>query len=46
MPNTTIEEQAKKVKVYEKFKKLIAKNSAAYEKRQKEIDELIGRWKS
>lgn len=43
MPNTTIEEQAKKVKAYEKFKKLIAKNSAAYEKRQKEIDGLIGR---
>lgn len=46
MPNTTIEEQAKKVKAYEKFKKLIAKNSAAYEKRQKEIDGLIERWKS
>lgn len=43
MPNTTIEEQAKKVKVYEKFKKLIDRNNAAYKERQKEIDDLIGR---
>ena len=42
MPNTTIEEQAKKVKAYEKFKKLIDRNNAAYKERQKEIDDLIG----
>lgn len=43
MPNTTIEEQAKKVKAYEKFKKLIDRNNAAYKERQKEINGLIGR---
>ena len=43
MPNTTIEEQVKKVKTYEKFKKLIDRNNAAYKERQKEIDGLIGR---
>ena len=43
MPNTTIEEQAKKVKAYEKFKKLIDRNNAAYKERQKEIDGFIGR---
>ena len=42
MSNTTIEEQAKKVKAYEKFKKLIDRNNAAYKERQKEIDGLIG----
>lgn len=41
MPNTTLEEQVKRMKVYEKYKKLSAKNTAAYEKRQKEIDKLM-----
>ena len=43
MPNTTFEEQVKRMKMYEKFKKLSDKNTTAYEKRQKEIDKLIGR---
>lgn len=42
MPNTTFEEQVKRMKMYEKFKKLSDKNTTAYEKRQKEIDKLIG----
>lgn len=41
MPNTTLEEVVKRMKVYEKFKKLSDKNIAAYEKRQKEIDKLM-----
>ena len=40
MPNTTFEERVKRVEMYEKFKKLSDKNTAAYEKRQKEIDKL------
>ena len=40
MPNTTFEERVKRVKMYEKFKKLSDKNTDAYEKRQKEIDKL------
>lgn len=40
MPNTTFEEKVKRVKMYEKFKKLSDKNTDAYEKRQKEIDKL------
>lgn len=42
MPNTTFEERVKRLKEYEKFKKLSDKNTAAYKKRQKEIDKLIG----
>lgn len=41
IPNTTLEEQAKRAKMYEKLKKLMGKNTAAYEKRQKEIDKII-----
>lgn len=41
MPNTTFEEQVKRMKAYEKYKKLSDKNSVAYEKRQKEIDKLM-----
>lgn len=41
MPNTTLEEQVKRMKAYEKYKKLSDKNSVAYEKRQKEIDKLM-----
>ena len=40
MPNTTFEEQVKRVKMYEKLKKLMDKNTDAYEKRQKEIDKF------
>lgn len=42
MPNTTLEELVKRMKVYEKFKKLSDRNTVAYKKRQKEIDNLIG----
>lgn len=31
----------KRIKAYEKYKKLSDKNSVAYEKRQKEIDKLM-----
>lgn len=41
MPNTTLEEQIKRANMYEKLKKLMGKNTAAYEKRQKEIDKII-----
>lgn len=41
MPNTTFEEQVKRMKAYEKFKKLSDKNTVAYKKRQKEIDRLM-----
>lgn len=42
MPNATLEEQMKKLKTYERFNKLIDKNTIAHEKRQKEIDKIIG----
>lgn len=42
LPNTTLEEQMKRVKMYEKFKKLSDRNTVAYKKRQKEIDNFIG----
>ena len=45
MPNTTFEERVNRVEMYEKFKKLSDKNTAAYEKRQKEIDKLYREWK-
>lgn len=38
MPSKTLEEQAKRMKLYEKLKKLINKNTTAYKERQKEID--------
>ena len=41
MPNTTFEEQVKRANMYEKLKKLMDKNTAAYEKRKREIDKLI-----
>lgn len=41
MPNTTLEEVVKRMKVYEKFKKLSDKNMVTYKKRQKEIDKLM-----
>lgn len=41
MPNTTLKEQIKVKKLYEKFKKLCNENTVAYEKRQKEIDKLL-----
>lgn len=41
MPNTTLEEQVKKANMYEKLRKLMGKNTAAYKKRQKEIDKII-----
>ena len=42
MPKTTFEEQVMTMKMFEKFKKLSDKNTVAYEKRQKEINKLIG----
>ena len=42
MPKTTFEEQIMTMKMFEKFKKLSDKNTVAYEKRQKEINKLIG----
>ena len=42
MPKTTFEEQVMRMKMFEKFKKLSDKNTVAYEKRQKEINKLIG----
>ena len=42
MPKTTFKEQVMTMKMFEKFKKLSDKNTVAYEKRQKEINKLIG----
>lgn len=41
MPQTTLEESYKRMKVYEKYKKLSDKNTAAYNKRQAEINKLM-----
>ena len=42
MPKTTFKEQVMAMEMFEKFKKLSDKNTVAYEKRQKEINKLIG----
>lgn len=42
MPKTTNEEKLEILKVYKKYQKLSNKNQVAYEKRQKEINKLIG----
>ena len=41
MPQTTLEESYKRMKVYEKYKKLSDKNTTAYNKRQAEINKLM-----
>lgn len=41
MPQKTFEEQIKRFKVLEKYKKLSDRNTIAYEKRQKEINRLL-----
>ncbi|MBO6101001.1 MAG: hypothetical protein J6P07_06705, partial [Spirochaetaceae bacterium] len=41
MPQRTFEEQIKRLKVWERYKKLSDRNTIAYNKRQKEIDRLL-----
>lgn len=41
MPQGTFEEQTKRLKVWERYKKLSDRNTIAYNKRQKEIDRLL-----
>jgi len=41
MPQRTFDEQVKRLKVWEKYKKLSDRNTIAYNKRQKEIDRLL-----
>ena len=41
MPQRTLEEQVKKLKAWEKYKKLSDRNTAAYKERQKEIDRFL-----
>lgn len=41
MPQRTFEEQAKRLKVWGKYKKLRDRNTVAYHKRQEEIDRLL-----
>lgn len=41
MPQRTLEEKIKRLKVWEKYKKLNDRNTIAYNERQKEIDRLL-----
>ena len=41
MPQGTLEEQIKRLKVWDKYKKLSDRNTIAYDKRQKEINRLL-----
>lgn len=41
MPQRTLEEKIKKLEVWESYKKLSARNTVAYNERQKEIDRLL-----
>lgn len=41
MPKTTLKKKAEAIKLFAKYKRLLEKNNAAYEKRQIEIDKLL-----
>jgi hypothetical protein len=41
LPHTTFEENAKRIKAFEKYVKISEKNRIAYEKRQTEINKLL-----